>query len=632
MCGITGVLLDPSDPSPRSAALDRMIASITHRGPDAAGRWTAEGIALGHRRLSIIDLEGGAQPMQLPGDGPVIVYNGEVYNYASERETLVSAGHRFETDSDTEVVLRLFAEHGTDFTHRLRGMFALAIWDPAHQRLVLVRDRLGIKPLYWAQTRAGVVFGSELKAVMASGLVDDAVDPQAVDDFFTHGYVRAPRTIFAAVRKLAPGHLLTATRGAGLDIRQQRYWEIPRRDPGAGVVTYEEAKQRLTEVLDEAVRLRLRSDVPLGAFLSGGIDSSTVVWRMSAQVDRPIKTFSIGFDDAAVDESRHALAVAEHFGTDHHPERVTADSVALLPELMAAHDEPFGDPSSIPTWYVSRLARKHVTVCLSGDGGDELFAGYVRYPRIGRQLRRNARIPALMRRAIARSSRLFPTESRQRDLLGRVVLDPETYYSHYRSMFSEDMRTALYDEAFAAQVDMAATARVFGPAGAAIHTDDPVARVQAADLAWYLPDDILTKVDRMSMAHSLEARVPLLDHHFVELAASLPVEYKLRDGRTKAILRDIIEPHLPPRITARGKQGFSLPLRKWFAGPLGARLEDALTGPTYRESGWFRPDYLQRLWQLHCQGDRDLSWTLWQVLVFDVWYTSTRPTLGRAAA
>jgi len=631
MCGIAGILEgdDPLRLAP--AVLDRMVDVLAHRGPDDRGTLVDGPAHLGHRRLSIIDLGGGHQPMALPDGGPVVVYNGEIYNFLELRRELEGLGHAFATRCDTEVLLHAWAQWGLDAPKRLRGMFAFAMWEPRIGRLVLVRDRLGIKPLHWAHARGAVAFGSELKAVMASGLVPDELDRQAVDDFFAHGYIRGPRTIFAGARKLAPGHMLIVQRDAAsgrLRIEDRAWWRMPEWDPHVRI-SYDEAKEELARLLDEAVRVRLVADVPLGAFLSGGIDSSTVVSIMARQVDRPVETFSIGFDDAEYDETVHARAVARHFRTNHREQIVRADSVALLPALMAAHDEPFGDPSAIPTWYVAKMAREHVTVALSGDGGDELFAGYTRYAYLGRELARRRWMPASARRLVALGGRMLAPESRRRSLAERLAMAPEQHYARFRANFPEPMRRALFSPELAESIDMSETARVFAGVPASLRAADPVTRIQAADLCWYLPDDILTKVDRMSMAHSLEARVPLLDHHVVEFVTRLPLAFKLRPDRTKAILRELVAPALPPSVLARGKRGFSLPLPRWLAGDLRPLVEDTLESDTYARSGWFEPAYVRRLWHLHRSGARDLSWALWQLLVFRVWNEQTRPGLVR---
>jgi asparagine synthase (glutamine-hydrolysing) len=629
VCGIAGILEGHEALRLSPDVLDRMCDSLAHRGPDDRGTLVSGPAHLGHRRLSIIDIDGGHQPMALREGGPVVIYNGEIYNFHELRRELEGLGHVFATRCDTEVLLHAWAQWGLDAPAKLRGMFAFAMWEPEIGRLVLVRDRLGIKPVHWARARGAVVFGSELKAVVKSGLVADELDPQAIDDFFANGYIRTPMTIFAGAHKLAPGHMLVVQRDAAsgrLRIDERSWWQLPRWDARARI-GYAEAKEELAKLLDDAVRVRLVADVPLGAFLSGGLDSSTVVSIMARHVDRPIETFSIGFDDAEYDETVHARAIAKHFRTNHREEIVRADSVALLPALMAAHDEPFGDPSAIPTWYVSQMARRHVTVALSGDGGDELFAGYTRYAHLGRELERRKWLPTAARRLLALGGRVMAPESRRRGLVERLAMDPEQHYARFRANFPEPMRRALFTPEFADRTDMAATARVFAGVPASFETADPVTRLQAADLHWYLPDDILTKVDRMSMAHSLEARVPLLDHHVVEFVTGLPVSFKLEPHATKAILREIVTPALPPAILQRGKRGFSVPLSRWLAGPLRPLMEDTVHSGTFARSGRFEPAYVQRLWDLHRSGARDMSWALWQLLVFREWNEGTRPAL-----
>lgn len=629
MCGIAGLLLTHGvDAASTRANVRRMTEQIRHRGPDGAGVHFDDGACLGHRRLSILDTERGGQPFVVDGGAVALAYNGEIYNFRALRDELVGRGHSFTTDCDTEVLTRAWQTWGADALRRLDGMFAFAVWEPRRQRLTLVRDRLGIKPLYWAHVGGAIAFGSELDAVMASGLVPGDIDEQAIDEFFAYGYIGAPRSIFRAVRKLGPGTLVSVERGptGGLSITEQVWWRLP--DPSTTASeSFVDAKARLRDVLGAAVRSHLVSDVPLGAFLSGGIDSTAVVALAREAVGPSLETFSIGFDDPAYDETAHARAVASHLGTVHHELRIGPEAVADLPALVHAMDEPFGDPSLLPTWHVAKLARTRITVALSGDGGDELFAGYTRYAHLDRELRRLGVVPQVVRRAVSVAARLFEPEGRRRNLLERVSLPPEAHYARFRSIFSEEMRGSLFAESLLGRVDMAKTRRVFAGLTPGMRSGPAIARLQAADLTTYLHDDVLTKVDRMSMLHSLEVRVPLLDHHVVEFAAGLPPEYKQGGGMTKRILRELVHDFVPASIMNRPKQGFSLPVGSWLRRDLRALMDDAVGSRTYRDSGWFRPGYVERLWATHRSGRQDLSWPLWQVLVFHLWNERTRPGL-----
>lgn len=641
MCGIAGVLhFDPAA-RPDPVVLDRMTDCLEHRGPDGRGVHIEGPVGLGHRRLSIIDLAGGAQPMQSEDGQVTVAFNGEIYNFQQIRAELESSGHRFRTSSDTEVLLALYQARGLAALGRLRGMFAFGLWDAPKRTLHLVRDRVGIKPLYYARTANRLVFGSELKAVVAAGGIRTDLDVQALDDFLAHAFIRAPRTIFQTIRKLEAGHVLTVRlrpHSPRPDIQRRRYWRLPPHPrpglprSGADTPTPREAGQELLARLEESVRLRLIADVPLGAFLSGGLDSSAVVWLMSRVSSRPVRTFTIGFDEQAFDERRVARSVAARLGTRHEEALVTPDAVAALPHVLSAFDEPFGDPSAIPTWYVSRMAREHVTVVLSGDGGDELFAGYRRYPILGREMARLGAWPAPLRRALSAAVRpALRPEHRWRGWLERLPAGPEARYAGYRAIFSPAMRRRLLSPALRPALDPAATGRLFEK----VHPDtlraDPLAPLLASDFTLYLPDDVLTKVDRMSMAHGLEARVPLLDHEVVEYVTGLPMEYKLRAGTSKWLLRELIAPDMPPEVLSHHKQGFSVPLDAWLRGDLASLLADVVGGPI-RTSGLFQTRYVEGLVGAHTRGAPGLGWGLWQVLIFGLWLDSTARDLGRMAS
>jgi asparagine synthase (glutamine-hydrolysing) len=632
MCGISGILLGGGGGRVDADVIGRMNDAVAHRGPDDHGQWVDGPVGLAHRRLSIIDISTGQQPMRSRDGSAVIVFNGEIYNYREIKRELEAKGRVFETNSDTETILALYAEMGTACVERLRGMFAFAIWDARLRRLVLARDRVGIKPLHYALTDRALVFGSELKSVTASGLVDTTLDAQAVDDFFAHAFIRAPRTILEKVRKLEAGHVLVADLDEGLPgpaVSIHRYWRLPPHGTGGRPeMDGREAGEELVRLLEDSVRMRLISEVPLGAFLSGGIDSSTIVWLMSRVSSEPVRTFTIGFREEGYDERTYARAVARRFGTRHTEEVVTPDAVSTLPLVLAAHDEPFGDPSSIPTWYVSRMARDHVTVCLSGDGGDELFAGYRRHAAIGGELGRTGVLPAVARRLVSRAGRrLLAPEARWRNIVERLELEPEEHYGRYRSIFTPSMRRRLYSRSFGSHIDMRDTSRLFCKVHEETLGADAVSRLLASDFTIYLPDDVLTKVDRMSMAHGLECRVPLLDHEVVEFVTRLPISMKLRGGTSKRLLRELIAPHMPPVVLSHDKQGFSVPVAGWLRNELRSIIEEVVRGSALRSTGMFEPSYLDGLYRMHLSGRRDMSWQLWQVLIFGLWHSETRPGL-----
>jgi asparagine synthase (glutamine-hydrolysing) len=623
MCGVVGVVGRNSDSRDVGGMLQRMCDTLASRGPDAQGAFVRPGVALGHRRLAIIDLSGGAQPMSALEERVVLVYNGEVYNHRELRRELEAAGYEFSTRSDTEVVLNAYLKFGTDCPGRLRGMFAFAIWDGRDDSLFLVRDRLGIKPMFYARAGNLLAFGSEIKALLASGLVGGRLDPQALDDYFAYGFIRSPRSIYEDVRSLLPGQSLRVKLGdAAPELHFEQYWQIPKRQPGAKVMDRAAAKQELERLIHESVKLRLLSEVPLGALLSGGIDSSTIVWAMARAQERPVQTFSIGFEESSHDETEYARAVAQRFGTEHHEMVVTPRAVSILPELVRNFDEPFADPSAIPTWYVCKMVRQHVTVCLTGDGGDELFAGYKRYGTVAAEWNKTG---GIQRKLLAGMAAILPPESRLRNRAERLRMpDFRGYYGRFRNNYSPGMRERLFAPSLRAAIDTAETQDLFHR----VPPDDladAVTSAQLADLQGYLSDDILVKVDRTSMAHSVEARVPLLDHELLGFVQSLPVDYKHRDGQTKVLLRELMQPHLPDEVIGRAKRGFSVPLGLWFKRELRDRLEAAVEGPVFANRDLFDAGFVRRLYDLHQAGRVDLSFQLWQLLVFDEWWNARRP-------
>lgn len=619
MCGIAG-FADASPFTSHRAEADfalahRMCEVIRHRGPDDEGLHVESGVGLGMRRLSIIDLTTGHQPIHNEDETVWLVFNGEIYNYRELRTELEREGHRFYTSSDTETIVHAYEQWGEDCFARLRGMFGIALWDRSRRTLLLARDRAGIKPLHYTQHRDRLYFGSELKSLLAAGAVDGAIDFASLDHYFSFLYTPRDRSIFRGVHKLPPAHFLRWRDGRA---SLHPYWQISATETFAG--SEAEAAARLHEVLADAVRSHMVSDVPLGAFLSGGVDSSAVVGLMTKASDRPVQTFSIGFDVAEFDELEHARTVAAHFNTDHHEFVVRPDGLSILDRLIEHFDEPFADSSAIPTWYVSEIARQHVTVVLSGDGGDELFGGYDRYlphPKV----EQFDRLPVPGRQALAGAVwPLLPHGVPGKNFLRHVARDENGRYIDSISLFHEDEKRALYS----AEV-RAALGRANAQAALARHFDrfsalSPHSRMMRFDFETYLPEDVLTKVDRMSMAHSIESRVPLLDNEVIEFAASLPASMKIRDVRRKHILKEAIKGLVPDHILNRRKQGFGVPLGVWFKGGLTDVFADVLGSPRTRQRGYFQPAFIDRLVQEHLNGRRDHTLRLWQLLIFELWH------------
>jgi asparagine synthase (glutamine-hydrolysing) len=641
MCGIAG-LLDRRTRLGAEAlemATRRSTDTIAHRGPDGSGVWSdpATGIGLGHRRLAIIDLSPtGVQPMHSADGRFVITFNGEIFNYLDLRAELAAAGVRFRGDSDTEVMLEGFSRWGVVQTvARLIGMFAIGLWDRQTRTLWLIRDRLGVKPLYFAHAGERLLFGSELKTLRAHADWKPSIDADALAAYMRHGYVPAPRTIYKEARKLGPGEILEWREGA--EPRIETYWDArkvartgrarwaERRDPA-------EAVAQLDELLRDAVKRRMIADVPLGAFLSGGIDSSTVVALMQAQSARPVKTFSIGFDVVGYDEARHAKAVAAHLGTDHTELYVTPEhALAVVPRLSEWYDEPFADSSQIPTFLVSEMTRRHVTVALSGDGGDENFAGYSRY-LLGEKIWAGlGRIPHSLRRMAAAGvsaaagvgladavNAILPS--------GRRMSRPAEKAEKFAEVLRLGDFAAVYRRLVSQWEDPAALVRAgrepHGPLWDETLRDEipeTVARMQLLDTITYLPDDILTKVDRASMAVALEARVPLLDHRVVEFAWTLPPDLKIRDGESKWVLRRVLEKYVPRSLFERPKMGFGIPIDSWLRGPLREWAEDLLDPRAIAADGLLDPAPIAAAWEAHKAGTRNMQYPLWVVLMLRDW-------------
>jgi asparagine synthase (glutamine-hydrolysing) len=612
MCGICGFTYH-SDAASASGLLAQMTARIVHRGPDDDGQFVSDGVALGMRRLSIIDIDGGKQPVFNEDESIAVVQNGEIYNFQELRTRLEGLGHRFRSRCDTEVIVHLYEQYGTSFVEHLNGMFAIALWDSANRRLMLVRDRLGVKPLYYAIVGDTLVFGSEIKCLLQHPDVSRELDHQAVLDYFTLGYIPAPRSIYRQIRKLPPGSRLVAERG---EFTIERYWEVPSSiAPG---LSRGEAIQQLRELLDDAVRLRMISDVPLGAFLSGGIDSSIVVAAMAKQSAVPIKTFFIDFDDSRFSERDYARAVAKRYGTDHHELTVRPNALTILDDVIHHFDEPFGDSSAIPTWYVSQLTREHVTVALAGDGGDESFGGYLRYSRI-----LNRRNLAFLRRMIrplsSATAAMLPRRTPGCRFIRGLGLENSEHFAVATAEF--DSRSLLSRE-FLRSIERPVTEEVHGLVADLKRTHDPLMPFTRFDLNWYLPDDILTKVDRMSMAHSLEVRGPFLDYRLVEFAARMPAEWKLDQRDRKLILKQAFSQDLPDCVLTPRKRGFSIPLADWFRGELRPLLEDVIQDEDLMGSGIMNRREVRGLLDEHVNKIRDRSSQLWRILFFAQWHRS----------
>jgi asparagine synthase (glutamine-hydrolysing) len=628
MCGIAGFLLSHAT-LPRGAAEARlwaMIGTLRHRGPDDEGVWTDGRAGLAHARLSIIDLSpAGHQPMASADDSVWITYNGEIYNFAEIRPELEALGYPFRSRSDTEVIVNGWHAWGPGIFARLRGMFALALWDRRTQKLILARDRIGKKPLYYGRTNSGFLFGSEIKSLLAWPDAPRTPDLTAIDRYLTLGYVPAGQTSFAGIEKLPAAHYLVLglrPEGGFAEPELHRYWRLP--EPRAVRPRPEaELRAELVTQLDEAVRLRLISDVPLGAFLSGGVDSSAIVATMARVGGGRVKTFSIGFAEKEYDETRYARMVAERYGTEHEELVVEPDAVAVLPKLVWHYGEPFADPSAIPTYYVSEMARRKVTVALNGDGGDECFLGYNRY-RAMRHLSRLDNMPRWGRLGLERMLGLAPGAIQRRlkipqirGLLRAPEHQPARRYAFTIVYFTDLEKAAGYDEAMTDALG-----------GSVLDLLEPyfaeapslVSGANWADIHTYLPDDLMVKVDVASMAHGLESRSPLLDHVLMEWAAGIPENVKIRGGETKALFKSAMEPYLPSELLYRPKMGFGCPVDHWFRNELKDMAYDTLLSQSARQRGLFRPDYVRNLLDEHCGTVRDHHTRLWAMLMLELWF------------
>jgi asparagine synthase (glutamine-hydrolysing) len=620
MCGIAGKV--SVDAPIELELLESMCSVIDHRGPDSRGTFVGEGAGLGVQRLRVIDLATGDQPIYNEDESIVVVQNGEIYNYRELRESLIGAGHRFATQSDTEVIVHLYEDHGTDCVSRLRGMFAFALWDRKRRTLLLARDRLGKKPLFYSRRDGTIWFGSEAKAILQDPEVDRDVNLDAIDSYLHFQYVPHPLSAFASLEKLPPAHTLVWRDGRAM---VERYWRLSyAQDPR--LPSQEDAQELVRDKLLEATRLRLRSDVPLGAFLSGGVDSSAVVAAMAQQSAEPVKTFSIGFDVPAYDETAHALEVATIYGTDHHELHIEPNAVELLTRLVWHYGEPFADSSAIPSFWLAKLAREHVTVALNGDGGDESFAGYNRYRGAG-VADRVAGFPAPARAllravsgAVGGGSSETAFRSRLQRLAGYSSLPAYDRYSVWMAYFREPERERMYTPETRARLGERTAPRLIKDAWLRSQAGDQVNRLLDVDIQTYLPGDLLVKMDIASMAYSLEVRSPLLDHEFMELCAGLPGSWKLSGGTSKKLFKDALRPWLPDHLLERPKSGFSVPIAAWFRGPLRDLPREILLDEETRARGLFREQYVRDLIDRHVAGTRDNSSRIFALIQLELWF------------
>jgi asparagine synthase (glutamine-hydrolyzing) len=620
MCGIAGFVNKDFDApeAERAARLDAMCRIITYRGPDEQGTTVRGRAALGMRRLAIIDLKSGQQPIFNEDGSLAIVFNGEIYNYRELKSELERRGHRFKTNSDTETILHAFEEYGVECLKRLRGMFAFAIWNERDESLFIARDRTGKKPLFYTLTEKGnFVFGSELKVLLEHGEMKKEIDFAALDAYLSFGYVPEDFCIFRNVKKLAPGSYLIFKDGK---IQTEKYWDF-RREATQEIKTESEYIEILREKLREAVRVRLISEVPLGAFLSGGVDSSSVVAMMSQILEKPVKTFSIGFNEDTFNELKFARIAAKYFNTEHHEFIVTPDLVEIVDELVRHFDEPFADSSALPTFMVAKMAREYVTVVLSGDGGDELFAGYTRYVV---DKRRNGlqNLPAFVRKNLRALSAVLPHGFRGKNFLYNVSLDALARYVDNISHFNALRKKALYSADFRAKLDgdYGAGEKSFLKIAESVSDGNPLEKLLYLDSKTYLPSDILVKVDRMTMANSLEARVPLLDHELIEFVQTIPANLKLKGLETKYIFKKALEGIVPHEILYREKQGFGVPIGEWINRQLRSRIHETLNERRALERGYFEKSYIRTLLDEHSRNRRDHSHALWLLWMLELWH------------
>ncbi|MCK4437275.1 asparagine synthase (glutamine-hydrolyzing) [bacterium] len=636
MCGIYGILNFNKEPVDRQL-LQRMGDVLKHRGPDDEGIYTSNAkckmqnakfqasnlnVGLGHRRLAVIDLETGHQPMHNEDKTVWIVFNGEIYNFRDLREALEKQGHKFYTKSDTEVIIHLYEEYGTGCLKFLRGMFAFAIWDERRERLFLARDRAGQKPLCYAIQNGQFIFASEIKAILQLPGIKRKVNLQAMHHYLTYQYVPSPLTMFKGISKLPPAHFLIWEKG---NIKIRRYWELNFKNKVK--MAESEYEERILHLLEESVKLRLVSDVPLGAFLSGGIDSTAAVGIMAKLSDRPVKTFSIGFEERAYDELRFARIAAKRFGTDHHEFIVRPDALEILPKLIWHYNEPFADSSAIPTYYVAKETREHVTVALNGDGGDECFGGYPRYQAVKLALLFDKTPNWLRRRLVKAIADKLPESSEQKRLLRRakrflcaMSLPAERRYVRWICCFDNERKNQLYSSEMKKAVDGIDSFQILEDLYRKANNPDFLDKTFYVDIMTYLPDDLLVKMDIATMANSLEARSPFLDHKLMEFCAGIPSNLKLKGLTSKYILKKALRKALPPQIVHRGKMGFGVPIGHWFRSELKSYLYQILLDRKSLDRRYFNQNYIKQLLDEHCQRGYDHGYRLWALLNLELWH------------
>ncbi|MFQ5865490.1 MAG: asparagine synthase (glutamine-hydrolyzing) [bacterium] len=620
MCGICGITYFDRERKPSEHEIQRMCDALHHRGPDDCGWYVNGNTGIGMRRLSIIDLVTGHQPISNEDGSIWIVFNGEIYNHLELRQELLKKGHNFQTRTDTEAIVHAYEEYGEECPNKLNGMFGFAILDQRNHTLFLARDRLGIKPLYYYCDSQKFVFGSELKAILQVQDVTREVDLRALDIYLTFEYIPSPHSIFQNISKLPPGHTLTLRDGK---ISVKEYWDVQFEEKA---VSEQELREQMVELLQDAVKIRLMSDVPLGAFLSGGIDSSSVVALMSRAMDRPVKTFSISFEEASYNEAHFAETVARHFNTEHYEFKIKPDALELTEKLITQLDEPFGDFSIFPTYLVSQMAREYVTVALSGDGGDELFAGYDTYIA-NKAAQFYGVLPKFIREGIINPIvNGVPPREKKKGLINRAKrfveglhLPEDLQHTRWMIFLQEAEKAKLYSQEVQDSLNGAASYDFIRKYFERAKTSDEVNRQLYVDIKTYLVDDILVKVDRMSMAVSLEARVPFLDHRFVELTATIPSRLKLKGTKTKSILKRAMKDILPAEILNRGKEGFSIPIKNWLKTDLKSLMLDVLEPQRIKKEGFFDPAYVQQLTDEHLNGIENHSHRLWAMMVFGIW-------------
>jgi len=628
MCGICGIINFNGKPISRNL-IKQMNNTLTHRGPDDDGYYFNQqkiansgqrigdrpSVALAHRRLSIIDLDTGHQPMSNE-DGTVwIVFNGEIYNFIKLREKLIKRGHQFCTKSDTEVIIHAYEEYGTNCLKHFIGMFAFALWDEKNNMLFLARDRLGIKPLYYSVLPNEFIFASEIKAILKHPKIQKEIDWKALSDYLFYQYIPSPKTIFTQVKKLPPAHFILIKKDRQIEIKS--YWDL-RWEPDYSL-TKQECIDETRRLLLQVVEDRLVSDVPFGAFLSGGVDSSAVVSAMAKIMNIPIKTFTIGFKESDFDEAYYGRILAKHLNTEHYEEIVKPNAIEILPELAHKFDEPFADSSAIPTYYVAKLARKHVTMVLSGDGGDEGFAGYVRYLQaLKEQTLFDEKYPFLKKLSRLILS-FYPQNLRGRGSLERILETPIQRYFGSTSIFNSIQIQNLLSPEIRKYLNDYRSEYFLKKFYEENKFPDLISALQYLDIKTYLPEDILVKIDRATMANSLESRVPLLDHRLLEFLARVPVNYKINGKTSKWILREAIKDWLPPRFLDRPKHGFAVPLAYWFRNNLGQFVKDRILGKRFLRRGFFHKDFIKEIIEEHQKGIRDWASRIWCLLIFDEW-------------